>query len=99
MRHHPLCGADHGSGSTHFREIKKQITIPLVADIHFDYRLAIAAMEDGRGQDPDQSGKYRQYRSVCSAVVDAAKERQYPDPGRASTAVLWKKTSWRNIMV
>ena len=26
-------------------EIKKQITIPLVADIHFDYRLAIAAME------------------------------------------------------
>ena len=28
-------------------EIKKQITIPLVADIHFDYRLAIAAMEHG----------------------------------------------------
>ena len=28
-------------------EIKKQITIPLVADIHFDYRLAIAAMEAG----------------------------------------------------
>ena len=29
------------------REIKKQIHIPLVADIHFDYRLAIAAMENG----------------------------------------------------
>ena len=28
------------------REIKKQIHIPLVADIHFDYRLAIAAMEN-----------------------------------------------------
>ena len=28
-------------------EIKKQITIPLVADIHFDYRMAIAAMENG----------------------------------------------------
>ena len=28
-------------------EIKKQIHIPLVADIHFDYRLAIAAMENG----------------------------------------------------
>ena len=26
-------------------EIKKQITIPLVADIHFDYKMAIAAME------------------------------------------------------
>ena len=29
------------------REIKRQIHIPLVADIHFDYRLAIAAMEHG----------------------------------------------------
>ena len=29
------------------KEIKKQINIPLVADIHFDYRLAIAAMENG----------------------------------------------------
>ena len=29
------------------REIKKQIHIPLVADIHFDYRLAIAAIENG----------------------------------------------------
>ena len=28
-------------------EIKKEIHIPLVADIHFDYRLAIAAMENG----------------------------------------------------
>ena len=28
-------------------EIKKQIHIPLVADIHFDYRMAIAAMEYG----------------------------------------------------
>ena len=28
-------------------EIKKQIHIPLVADIHFDYKLAIAAMENG----------------------------------------------------
>ena len=29
------------------KEIKKEIHIPLVADIHFDYRLAIAAMENG----------------------------------------------------
>lgn len=29
------------------REIKKEITIPLVADIHFDYKMAIAAMENG----------------------------------------------------
>ncbi len=32
---------------TAIREIKKEIHIPLVADIHFDYRLAIAAMESG----------------------------------------------------
>ena len=29
------------------KEIKKRITLPLVADIHFDYRLAIAAIENG----------------------------------------------------
>ena len=29
------------------KEIKKQVQIPVVADIHFDYRLAIAAMENG----------------------------------------------------
>ena len=29
------------------KEIKKQIHIPLVADIHFDYKMAIAAMENG----------------------------------------------------
>ena len=29
------------------KEIKKRIHIPLVADIHFDYKMAIAAMENG----------------------------------------------------
>ena len=29
------------------KEIRERITIPLVADIHFDYRMAIAAMENG----------------------------------------------------
>src|ERR1700732_3229664 len=29
------------------KEIKRQITIPLVADIHFDYRLALLAIENG----------------------------------------------------
>lgn len=33
--------------ATAIKEIKKQISIPLVADIHFDYRMAIAAMENG----------------------------------------------------
>ena len=29
------------------REIKKEISIPVVADIHFDYRMALAAIENG----------------------------------------------------
>ena len=58
-------------------EIKKQIHIPLVADIHFDYRLAIAAMENGADKiriNPGNIGS----RERIQAVVDVAKERQIP---------------------
>ncbi len=58
-------------------EIKKQISIPLVADIHFDYRLAIAAIEHGADKiriNPGNIGG----RERLKAVVDAAKERNVP---------------------
>lgn len=58
-------------------EIKKQVTIPVVADIHFDYRLAIAAMEHGADKiriNPGNIGSVERVR----AVVDAAKERGIP---------------------
>ena len=58
-------------------EIKEQITIPLVADIHFDYRLAIAAMENGADKiriNPGNIGS----RDRVQAVVDVAKERRIP---------------------
>lgn len=58
-------------------EIKKEISIPLVADIHFDYRLAIAAIEHGADKiriNPGNIGS----RDRVKAVVDAAKERQIP---------------------
>lgn len=58
-------------------EIKKQISIPLVADIHFDYRLAIAAIENGADKiriNPGNIGNEERVR----AVVDAAKERKIP---------------------
>ncbi len=58
-------------------EIKKQIEIPLVADIHFDYRLAIAAIENGADKiriNPGNIGSHERVR----AVVDAAKERGIP---------------------
>ena len=59
------------------KEIKKQIHIPLVADIHFDYKLAIAAMENGADKiriNPGNIGS----RERIQAVVDVAKERNIP---------------------
>lgn len=59
------------------KEIKKQISIPLVADIHFDYRLAILAMENGADKiriNPGNIGSLEKIR----AVVDVAKERNIP---------------------
>lgn len=58
-------------------EIKKQVEIPVVADIHFDYRLAIAAIEHGADKiriNPGNIGSDERVR----AVVDAARERNIP---------------------
>jgi len=58
-------------------EIKRQIHIPLVADIHFDYRMAIAAIENGADKiriNPGNIGG----REKVSEVVAAAKERNIP---------------------
>ena len=59
------------------KEIKKQISIPLVADIHFDYKMALAAMENGADKiriNPGNIGG----RDKVKAVVDMAKERNIP---------------------
>lgn len=59
------------------KEIKKQIHIPLVADIHFDYRLAIAAIENGADKiriNPGNIGSEERVR----AVVEKAREYQVP---------------------
>ena len=58
-------------------EIKKHIHIPLVADIHFDYRLAIAAIENGADKiriNPGNIGSEDRVRMV----VEKAKEREIP---------------------
>ena len=58
-------------------EIKKQISIPLVADIHFDYKMAIAAMENGADKiriNPGNIGG----RDRIEEVVRCARERQIP---------------------
>lgn len=59
------------------REIKKQISIPLVADIHFDYRMAIAAIECGADKIRINPGNIGSLERI-QAVVDTAKERGIP---------------------
>lgn len=59
------------------KEIKKQIRIPLVADIHFDYKMAIAAIENGADKiriNPGNIGS----KDRVKAVVDKAKEYNVP---------------------
>lgn len=59
------------------KEIKQQIHIPLVADIHFDYRLAVVAIENGADKiriNPGNIGS----RERIKAVVDQAAERGIP---------------------
>lgn len=58
-------------------EIKKEIHIPLVADIHFDYRLAIAAIEYGADKIRINPGNIGSKERV-KAVVDKAKEYKVP---------------------
>lgn len=58
-------------------EIKKQIFIPLVADIHFDYKLAIAAIENGADKIRINPGNIGSEDRIL-AVVNAAKERNIP---------------------
>ncbi|MEK7375658.1 MAG: flavodoxin-dependent (E)-4-hydroxy-3-methylbut-2-enyl-diphosphate synthase [Candidatus Margulisiibacteriota bacterium] len=58
-------------------EIKKNISIPLVADIHFDYRLALKAIESGIDKlriNPGNIGSLDRIQSV----VKAAKDRKIP---------------------
>lgn len=59
------------------KEIKKEITIPLVADIHFDYKMAIAAMENGADKIRINPGNIGAKENV-KAVVDVAKSMSIP---------------------
>lgn len=71
------CAVPTMEAATALKEIKKQIHIPLVADIHFDYRLAIAAIENGADKiriNPGNIGSEDRLR----AVVEKAKEYNIP---------------------
>jgi len=71
------CTVPSQEAASALAEIKKQITIPLVADIHFDYRLAIAAMENGADKIRINPGNIGNNEKL-GAVVKIAKERNIP---------------------
>lgn len=71
------CTAPTMEAARAIAEIKKQIHIPLVADIHFDYRLAIASIENGADKIRINPGNIGAKERV-KAVVDCAKERNIP---------------------
>lgn len=71
------CTVPNQEAARAIREIKKRIRIPLVADIHFDYKMALAAMENGADKiriNPGNIGN----RDNVKAVVDMAGEREIP---------------------
>lgn len=71
------CAVPDMEAAAALAQVKKQITIPLVADIHFDYRLAIAAMEHGADKiriNPGNIGT----KDRIQAVIDVARERNIP---------------------
>ncbi|MBR4755187.1 MAG: flavodoxin-dependent (E)-4-hydroxy-3-methylbut-2-enyl-diphosphate synthase [Lachnospiraceae bacterium] len=71
------CAVPTREAAAALSEIKKQIDIPLVADIHFDYKLAIAAMENGADKIRINPGNIGSTDRI-KAVVDCAKERNIP---------------------
>lgn len=71
------CTVPNAEAAKALTDIKKEIHIPLVADIHFDYRMAIAAMEHGADKiriNPGNIGG----KEKLHAVVAVAKERNIP---------------------
>lgn len=71
------CTVPNAEAARALKEIKKQIHIPLVADIHFDYKMAIAAMENGADKIRINPGNIGSSEKV-KAVVDVARERNIP---------------------
>lgn len=71
------CTVPNQKAAEALKEIKKQIHIPLVADIHFDYKMAIAAIENGADKIRINPGNIGSEENV-KKVVDKAKEYNVP---------------------
>lgn len=71
------CTVPNEEAAKALKEIKKKVSIPVVADIHFDYRMALLAIEYGADKiriNPGNIGGYEKLKKV----VEAAKERKIP---------------------
>ena len=89
------CAVPNMEAAEALREIKRRIHIPLVADIHFDYRLAIAAIENGADKiriNPGNIGSEEKVR----AVVDKAKEYNVPISVGVKSGSLEKTKPYRD---
>lgn len=71
------CTVPDEAAAKAIRTIRDNISIPLVADIHFDYRMAIMAMENGADKIRINPGNIGSIDKI-HAVVDCAKERNIP---------------------
>lgn len=71
------CAVPDMEAARALKKIKEQIGIPLVADIHFDYKLAIASMENGADKIRINPGNIGGEEKI-SAVVEEAKKRNIP---------------------
>ena len=77
-----------------FADICKDSPLPLVADIHFDYRLAIAAAEGGASKIRINPGNIGGEDRV-KAVVEVCKDKHIPSAS-ASTAAVLTSVCWKN---
>ncbi len=84
------CAVPNMEAAAALEEIKKRIQIPLVADIHFDYRLAIAAMEHGADKIRINPGNIGDEEKV-KAVVRKAEECKVPIRVGVNSGSLEKK--------
>ena len=71
------CTVPTEEAASAIREIKKQISIPLVAEIHFDYKMAIMAIENGADKIRINPGNIGSLDKI-KAVVDCAKSHNVP---------------------
>ncbi len=79
-----------------FKLIKQQVNVPLVADIHFDYRIALKVAEYGVDClriNPGNIGNEERIRMV----VDCARDKKHPDPHRRQRRLAGKKICRKNM--